>query len=254
MMLRRLLTLPLLALAPALGHAADVDLLADAPEVELAASHGGFYLRGDVFADVSANLDGTRVLAQGAALAAAPAGGVLDDSAAIGLGVGYRFTDMLRGDVSLRYGQADLGSRAFAVPGCGSLCLAGEAADLHSLDLLASAYLDLGTFAGFTPYLGAGLGAVHLDYDDVRQTRCGLNGCGTLAGSGEGDWRFAYALQAGLAYDLTRTLKLDLGYRFLDAEKGEAWRVTMPGGSAVAVSDDGLTRHSVSIGLRVAFD
>ncbi|MBB3949258.1 outer membrane protein [Aureimonas jatrophae] len=253
MTLRSLLTVSVAVLIPVVGHAADVDLLASAPEVELAETRSGFYLRGDVFYDVSSDLDGTRAIAQGNALATGPLRGELEEGASFGLGLGYRFTDMLRADLTVGYGERDVATNAFAVPGCGSICLARDAGSAHSWNVLASAYLDLGTVAGFTPYVGAGLGAVRIDYDDIALTTCGLTGCQAIDAEGERDWRFAYALDAGVAYDLTEALTLDLGYRYLDTEGGQAWSVRSSGGAMVAVSDDGPDQHALRIGLRYRF-
>ncbi|WP_062012243.1 outer membrane protein [Aureimonas sp. AU4] len=252
-MILRLLILPLLGLSPSLAHAADADLLASAPEVQLSETRSGFYLRGDVFYDVGGDLDGTRALAQGQALATAPLRGEFDDGASLALGLGYRFTDMLRADLTVGYGERDVSANAFAVPGCGSLCLAREAATARTYDILASTYLDLGTVAGFTPYVGAGLGAVRVDYDDVTLLGCGLGGCEATGGEGSEDWRFAYALDAGLAYDLSDALTLDLGYRYLDTAGGRSWTLGTPGGAALAVTDEGLDRHSIRLGLRYRF-
>ena len=123
---------------------------------------------------------------------------------------------------------------------------------------MANAYLDLGTFAGFTPYVGGGVGAVNIDYDDIDvKSRCytGGNVCPNQADEfendlkGENSWRFAYALTAGMSYDMTEALKLDVGYRYVDVDGGDAF-----GGDgedfASDGKDDGFDRHTIQAGIR----
>ncbi len=117
-----------------------------------------------------------------------------EDAAALGVGVGYQFSNWLRGDVTLDY---QFGSRFGA----------GDNPDVASLKLWSSAlffngYVDIGTWYGVTPYVGAGIGAAYNHTDPGAQ------------------WNFAYALMAGAAYHLSPNLSVDFGYRFADLGKG----------------------------------
>ncbi|MCD7110560.1 porin family protein [Rhizobium sp. DKSPLA3] len=155
------------------------------------------------------------------------------------LGLGYRLTDILRADLT-----ADLFDGRFE----GTQETAGVStryrADLRGVGLMANAYVDLATVAGFTPYLGAGIGATYVDWQDVT-VRSG--GAPVAGGAYEGDdgWRFTYALMAGASYDLTERLKLDIGYRYSDIARGD-----MFARAGEQARDDGLSRHEIRAGLR----
>ena len=87
--------------------------------------------------------------------------------------------------------------------------------------LLANAYADLGTYYGFTPYVGAGIGGAHVKWDDLHNTI----GPVTTVHEGAENWRFAWALMAGTAYCLTDNLKLDVGYRFSHINGGRMFEL-----------------------------
>jgi opacity protein-like surface antigen len=104
---------------------------------------------------------------------------------------------------------------------------------IHRWDLLANAYIDIGTWQGFTPYVGAGAGVSWARiWQSVNWTlsnglACQAN-CGFPASGGAffyTDWdrnqssmtyRFAWALMAGVAVAVADHVQLDVGYRFLD--------------------------------------
>ncbi len=130
--------------------------------------------------------------------------------------------------------------------------------------LMANAYVDLGTLAGFTPYVGAGLGATRLDFGGFSSgSTCVAGGgaCGAPLSSSEtlagmDSWRFSYAVMAGLSYDITERVKLDLGYRFQQITSGDTFRFgaseAAAGGSGAKASDDGFGRHEFRAGIRVS--
>ena len=85
-----------------------------------------------------------------------------------GLGVGYKFNDWFRADVTGEYrGKANFhGSDNVAFTG-------GQGVDNYSGSksewlFLANAYVDLGTWSCFTPYIGAGVGG---SYNTIRSFR-----------------------------------------------------------------------------------
>ncbi|TCQ07704.1 opacity protein-like surface antigen [Rhizobium sp. PP-F2F-G36] len=210
-----------------------------APEVTIATDtvSTGLYLRGDLGATVFRD-DGAPDLSVGGARR-----GFDDDRfdrpVSGTLGLGYRLTDILRADVT-----ADLFNGRFE----GTQETAGVStryrADLRGVGVMANGYVDLATIAGFTPYLGAGVGATYVDWQDVTaRTEAGP----VAGGAYEGDdsWRFTYALMAGASYDLTERLKLDISYRYSDIAKGD-----MFARSGEKARDDGLSRHEIRAGLR----
>jgi opacity protein-like surface antigen len=141
-----------------------------------------------------------------------------EDAAALGLGVGYQFNNWLRGDITLDY---QFGSR-FGL--ADNPDVAG--AKLWSAMALANGYIDLGTWYGVTPYVGAGVGTAFNDL--ASQSR----------------WNFAYALMAGAAYHLSPNLSVDFGYRYADL------------GNAYSLSNAliEVTAHEFRVGLRYKLD
>jgi opacity protein-like surface antigen len=224
----------ILVMSSGIARAADDGLLS-APEVTISSEpvSTGLYLRADVGIAAFRN-DGSPDLLSGAQRY-----GFDDDRfdrpVSGALGVGYRVTDILRADVT-----AELFEGRFT--GTTTDALAGSAdirADLRAVGLMANGYADLATVAGFTPYVGAGLGATYLEWHDVATTAAG----GDL--DGQDSWRFTYALMAGASYDLTERLKLDISYRYSDIADG-----TMFTGAGQKGRDDGLSRHELRAGLR----
>lgn len=170
-----------------------------APWVELGSN---WYLRGD-FSYRMSDVSGTN----------GP-----EDSAALGIGVGYNFSSWLRGDVTLDY---QFGSR---FPVNDNPIVAGE--KLWSSALFANGYVDLGTWFGVTPYVGAGVGAAYNYLAD------------------DGRWNFAWAAMLGAAYHLSANLAVDFGYRYADLGSGIALN-----GALVDI-----TAHEFKVGFRYKLD
>lgn len=252
----------LLAGFPAM--AADEELL-DAPEVTISAAQTpveGFYLRADLgYAPWSHEGDPSLSVSTPAPAGLAATG---FDDARFGkppsgaLGVGYQFSDMLRADFTADYFQNDFdgsGESTFACGGAaaGTTCGLSAKADYSAIGLMANAYVDLGTLAGFTPYVGAGAGSTRVSFDDASVTGACLGGaCAGGASTtydyqGESSWRFTYAIMAGVSYDVSERLKLDIGYRYSDIAGGDVFK-----GADARLQDDGLRRHEFRAGLRLA--
>ena len=187
----------------------------------------------------------------------------------VGAAVGYQFTDWFRGEASLDYYNGSFDTTTLT----GAPCLGGPAgtgcstlgsADFNAWGVMANAYVDLGTYVGFTPYIGAGAGMTVVDYEDYTSrdfcvgggAGCGGATFGARTHSGESDWRFTYALMAGVSYDLTRNLKADLGYRYINVAGGDAYSfdtaATAAGATGVQGSDNGYDIHQIRASLRYA--
>jgi opacity protein-like surface antigen len=82
--------------------------------------------------------------------------------------------------------------------------------------------VDLGTWHGITPFLGAGIGASYNTISSFKDVNT-ANG-GVAYADDDSQWDLAWALQAGLAYEVTPGLSLEVGYRYLhlgDAQSGD---------------------------------
>ncbi len=89
----------------------------------------------------------------------------------------------------------------------------GAKGEVSALSLLFNSYFDFHNRTLYTPYLGAGIGIVHLVYDaNLRTGGIAFDDSATV---------FAYQLGTGVSYNLNELLALDFGYRFLGTDKPE---------------------------------
>lgn len=178
-------------------------------------------------------------------------------------GGGYQFSDFLRTDLTLDYFRT-----AFTGKGNWEECSPGglmscryKGQDMTSLGLLLNGYVDLGTYAGFTPYVGAGAGMSYVKWGDTEQyLRCNGGNCDDVdqdmvLREGADSWRFTYALMAGASYDVTDRLKVDFGYRYSEIASGDMFQFngyeTAFGAFGAKANDKGLMRHEFRTGLRL---
>ena len=109
------------------------------------------------------------------------------------------------------------------------ICTGNFDTALHRWDLLANGYFDLGTWDGFTPYLGAGFGvawgrtkqSVNFTFGNGLpcQAICAIGGnvfSDFDRSTSNVNYQFAWAVMAGVAIAMTDHAQLDVGYRFLD--------------------------------------
>ncbi len=113
-------------------------------------------------------------------------GGDNDNNFVAGGGIGYRFTDNFRTDIT-----ADWSGDYKVVPG-------GE---ISTTTVLGNLYFDWANDSMFTPYIGVGAG-----YGWVNASGGGL----------DDDSGLALGASAGVAVNLTNNLAIDAGYRFRD--------------------------------------
>jgi opacity protein-like surface antigen len=152
-----------------------------------------------------------------------------DDNFVADVGVGCNVTDYLRADLTFGYRSSTDVKDDF-----NSL-----SAEVSSYTAMVNGYFDIGTFAGVTPYVGAGVGVA---YNRLRNVSLPA---GQQGGS---DVRFAWALHAGASFQLTDSMAIDASYRYIDLGK-------VKGDSAVdPINVENLSAHDVRIGLRINFD
>jgi opacity protein-like surface antigen len=164
-------------------------------------------------------------------------------------------------------------------------CSPVQSANLRRQELMLNSFVDLGTWGGITPYVGAGVGVAalttkgSLQYyktSDGSAYSADLTPIGTfphiwLDGAGnqispqpavsyaKQDWtkrlkqtsyNFAWALMAGVGIDLTPRAKLDIGYRF--ANLGKYTSLVSPvTGQTVTTT---LRTQEVHVGMRYLID
>jgi opacity protein-like surface antigen len=207
------------AFCATMAHAADLPVKA-LPPVEEFVSASGWYLRGDIgitnqqFHRLHQRLydvPGTIV---------EPVGFGWDSASLFGLGVGYKFNNWFRGDITGEYrSRANFhGSDHVTFPG-------GEGVDNYSGSksewvVLANAYFDLGTWWCVTPYIGAGVGMANIRIDGFRDDGFNNFGISTAYAANSDKWNFAWAAHAGISYQVTPAMAIDLGYRYLSMGDG----------------------------------
>ncbi len=116
-------------------------------------------------------------------------------------------------------------------------------ANLSSQNVFVSTFWDITNYAGFTPYVGGGIGAARHE----------ITGLTFPLGAADGaQYDFAYHATVGVSYDISTNLKLDLAYRYVDLGEmvsGVDYAAADPG----AISVDNIQGHEVKVGLRYHF-
>lgn len=202
---------------------------------------GGWYIRGD--------LDYHWTDMKGAPRYITAPGGYneftsykLRGAPSLGLGVGYQVNDHFRVDLT---GDYWFKSKFRGSTACAGGCTSDEHSNMSTYLLMANAYADIGTWNGFTPYVGAGIGGAHIKWDRVYDPNT------TETNPGSKNWRFAYSLMAGASYCLTDHWKVDAGYRFTHIQGGRMFEYDTS--SSGPGFDKGFNVHEVRGGLRYQF-
>lgn len=203
----------------------------------------GWYLRGDIAAAKAPalNFDGATTSTS------------FPNNWSAGVGGGYRYNSWFRTDVTVDYEQlysrsgpanvilpCQIGAVGTPVGGpfTSSIpvvagCTPYFQSRATATTVLANAYLDLGNWGGFTPYIGAGVGVDALFqksqvqwYEQNLVAYAGTTWTDPFTGGTYmANWdrsashsylRFAYALMGGVSYDVTDHWAIDLGYRYLN--------------------------------------
>ena len=116
-------------------------------------------------------------------------------------------------------------------------------ASVSAFSVLLNGYLDLGTWYGATPYIGAGAGVAQVRVSDYTSLVAPA-----VAGGSNSQWNFAWAVMAGLGYAISPNMVMDVGYRYISF--GDA---TTADAAGAAVLKD-LAAHEVRVGVRWSFD
>lgn len=168
------------------------------------------------------------------------------------IGFGYRFTDYFRMEANLGLLTTDSSTLNYlTTDGMGVVDSAVRVSTENEIWTgMVNAYADLGTFVGFTPYIGAGIGvaATKRNYSFAQDFVDGALVDVAYADNAL-QYVFAYSLGAGVNYQLTRNLSVDLGYEYLSAPDAEY--VTMVTPTTYAINT-GVDYHQIKLGLRYA--
>jgi opacity protein-like surface antigen len=187
-----------------------------------------------------------------------------------GVGIGYQFNSWLRFDVTAEY-RSGAGGRGFVFNDSyrlddGITTFSGTnriTGRFTATVLMANAYIDLGTWHGITPFVGAGVGYASKTLGSIKD-----NGYATAVTNATGiitnnsfvqgsagnktTTGMAWALMAGFAVDVTQNVKAEFGYRYLNLGKIETG-IFNCGGCNYTLRAKDVESHELKVGLRYMF-
>ena len=166
----------------------------------------------------------------------------LDDGYNVGARLGYRL-GTLRLEEEFRYQHSGVGSITDGVPP--STAPASGYRDAYAF--MTNAIYDFDIGGPLTPHIGAGIGAVRIhDSWSVPLGRC----------DDETVWEFGYQAIAGVRYSITRSLALDVDYRYL-ATTDPTFVFSGSGAATAGITgqtfDSTFATHSVMASLTESF-
>ena len=246
-------------LAMPAAHAADLPPLPP-PYQPPPVSMSGWYLRGDIGITNQSVSSLDNVVSPGTTVDTKFL--TFDASPFFGVGLGYQLNNWLRFDATAEY-RSNAHFHGQQVATFGGIILPDDYhASKNEWVFLANAYVDLGTWWCVTPFIGAGIGGSYntiKSFTDIGATQVGGNTIlSTTFGADHSKWNFAWALYAGLAYQVTPNFTVELAYRYLnlgDAATGPTNSfdgVTVVNGTPFVFKE--LTSQDVKLGLRWMFN
>jgi opacity protein-like surface antigen len=152
-------------------------------------------------------------------------------------------------------------------------CIVSASAKSTAWNGLANGYIDLGTYAGFTPYVGAGIGVLLTQTKASATSQCEAeeqttsNGTTTTTTTflcrgqtspsdapvnyapisySKTNYDFLYGLSAGFSYQVAKNTSLDFGYQYISAPSIKYYSVSADG----IESHKGMSVNQVKVGLR----
>jgi hypothetical protein len=250
----------LLALVTSAAGAADI--LPPAPSLDSSDLRGRFELETGAYMRADASLGWARAH-NAASTFANPVSDFRLDSARFshapvtGLGFGYQLNGFLRADLTVEQrGSARYTAAASYqdAPICGATrCADTYAGGIRSTLVMANAYGEVGSWFDVTPFVGLGLGLARNAFEPVSLPAGNGHSLGQSAGATQ--TRFAYALMAGLAYEVTPQVKVEASYRYLNMGAAQSGVITCASAAGACVGQTqriGLAAHDLRIGLRYA--
>ena len=195
----------------------------------------GWYVRGDF---------GYRFNHIGSVEAANPVTHVkYPDTLGVTLGGGYQYK-WFRADVTVDYAPR-VTARADSV--LAATPQPQYTTKLDALSILANAYVDLGTWSGFTPYVGGGIGVSYLRSREYTDTTVLVSQVSSSSRT-----NFSWAAMAGVSYRVSPRWVIDLGYRHLDL--GDIQTTTGTGTPTDFTQWKRLSTDELRLGFRFILD
>jgi opacity protein-like surface antigen len=177
-----------------------------------------------------------------------------------GLGAGYRFNNWFRADLTGEWRGNSQFSGTDQITYAGGLGTDSYRATKSEWVVLGNAYVDLGTWWCITPFIGAGIGGARVSIANFTDAGIANQGGGALPSLALADsvakWNFAWALHAGVAYNVSPNFTVELAYRYLDMGNGLTGDLRAFDGSANygPMTFKSITSHDLKLGVRWNLD
>jgi opacity protein-like surface antigen len=245
-----------------LASAADLLPPPPVPAPEAPMETSGWYLRGDVGAGINMLSQQDSTFAVSVPVGFANNGSGVGVQALVDVGAGYQFNNWFRFDVTGEYRtpanywglESYTPAGLFPSPNCPAVCYDRYSANISSAVFLANGYVDLGTWWGITPFIGAGVGGTYNMFNNLADVGIETGGYGTAPNNGQ--FGLAWALMTGVSYWLTPNLKLEFGYRYLDLGNVVSNPIACAGGCGGNGAESEkfhLASNDIRLGLRYVF-
>jgi opacity protein-like surface antigen len=237
---------------------------ADIPEPIPPVVLGGWYLRGDIGYSNQEVDSIDNVLFDGTADLEFHTLN-FESGPTFGAGIGYRFNNWLRFDVTGEYrGETEFHGFDTWTDADGNPRFNDYTAKKSEWLALVNGYVDLGSWHGISPFVGAGVGAANVSFRSFRDAGIAYadpldlgSAFPTMAYAGDHDeWNFAWALYGGLGFAVTDAFTIELAYRYLDMGEGETGDIIAFDGTNNVdnpMQFEDLTSHDVKLGFRYMF-
>ena len=268
------------AIVGAVGAARAADLSTAAMEPVAPAAGldvSGWYLRGDI--GIASQLSDLSIAVSPNPLIGLPADAfhsfynpTISAAGLFDVGAGYQVNNWLRFDVTGEYrdGSQFQVLEQIGIPSQSTQFANWYRANTSSYIAMANGYVDVGTWYGLTPFVGAGVGFAQNHFYGISNPGLAYLGPGAK-GSPTGGYmgngvtnNFAWALMAGLDFNVTQNLKLELGYRYLNygtlktgpsncfngTGVGGGFSVAACGGAQFVGQTNRLSSQDLRLGLR----
>jgi len=239
-----------------------VALAADMPEPIPLVVVNGWYLRGDIgySNQLVDSLDNVLYDAVGVA-SVDNISKDFDGGPTFGVGVGYKFNNWFRADLTGEYrSKTDFSGLDIITIPADPFPVVPNYYDAKKSEwlILANGYLDVGTWHGITPFVGAGVGAANIEISGFTDIGIGsISGGPAVAYGGDHDeWNFAWAVHAGLGFEVTEAFTVELAYRYLDLGDARSGDLIASDGTNTIDNPmifEDITSHDVKLGVRYTF-
>ena len=179
----------------------------------------------------------------------------IGDSYFIGAGVGYNWNSWLRFDVTGEYRAKTQITALATTTGPGPVAVDQYQGNLSSWVFLANAFVDLGTWDCWTPFVGVGVGGAYntiSNFTDVTPDVSAFGGTGSSFGLGRGTstLNLAWAVYAGMSYAVSKNFNIDLTYRYLNYGSAKETVDCNGGSSCNDFQFKNLHSNDIMLGLR----